>query len=122
MAFMKKETPAEKMAMTVSKSVKENPKTATAAGLVAATAVGAALWLTTRRHATSDGIALHVESDGDSGWVLRQEGIEEPIARHESKRRAVSAAREFAREHGPSALAIHKRNGAVGRRHIYAGD
>lgn len=122
MALLKKKTPVEKITEQVTKKVKNNLGTAAVAGLAAATAVGAAAWLTSRRRADADSIALHVESDGDGAWLLRQEGMGEPIQRHDSKRHAVSAAREYAREHTPSALTIHKQKGGVSRRHMYAGE
>ncbi len=74
------------------------------------------------RAADADSIALHVESDGDGAWLLRQEADADSIARHDSKRHAVSSAREYAREHTPSALTIHKQKRGVSRRHIYAGE
>ncbi|HKJ02412.1 MAG TPA: DUF2188 domain-containing protein [Longimicrobiales bacterium] len=119
MTLLKKKTTAERVATKVTKAVTKNPGVATAAGLAAATAVGAAAWLTTGRLGHKDGVALHVDTDENGGWLLRQEDTDEPISRHDSKRRAVAAARKFARGHRPSALTIHKKNGAVGRRHIY---
>ncbi|HSM61590.1 MAG TPA: DUF2188 domain-containing protein [Longimicrobiales bacterium] len=113
----RKKSAPRKVAKKVTDAVSGRPKTAAVAGLAAATAVGAAAWLTSRRH---NGIALHVESDGNGAWLLRQEGTDEPLERHGSKKEAVSAARKYAREHGPSMLTIHKESGAVARRHVYA--
>jgi len=119
----KKKTSSERIAKKMTRTVKNHPKTAAAAGLAAATVMGAAAWLGSRRHkgnGIAGGSAFHVESDGNSEWLLREEGHDEPVARHKSKRRVVSAAREYARTHTPSALTIHKKNGTVSERHIYA--
>jgi hypothetical protein len=121
MALLKKKTPVERITEEVTRQVKSHPGTAAVAGLAAAAALGAAAWITSRRSAERDGIALHVESDGDGTWLLRQEGRDEPLERRESKRSTVSVAREYARQHSPAALTIHKQKGGVSRRHIYAG-
>lgn len=113
----KKRSTRKRIAKKVTGAMSAKPKTVAVAGLAAATAVGAAAWLSTRRN--GEGIALHVESDGD-GWLLRQEGMEEPIEHHPNKKGAVSSARHYAREHGPSMLTIHKESGAVSERHVYA--
>ena len=124
MALLKKKTSIERIASQMTRTVKNNPKTAAVAGLAAATVMGAAAWLGSRRrngNGIAGGSAFHVESDGNSDWLLREEGHDEPVARHTSRRRAVLAAREYARAHTPSALTIHKKNGTVSERHIYAG-
>jgi hypothetical protein len=119
MALMtKKRSAGKRIAKKVTGAMSSKPKTVAVAGLAAATAVGAAAWLSTRRN--GEGVALHVEADGDGGWLLRREGVEEPIERHPNKKGAVSSARHYAREHGPSMLTIHKESGAVSERHVYA--
>ncbi len=119
MSLMNRKRSARKrIAARVTGAVSARPKTVAAAGLAAVTAVGAAAWLSSRKN--GEGIALHVESDGDGDWILRQEGIEAPIESHPNKKGAVSAARRYAREHGPSMLTIHKEGGAVSGRHVYA--
>lgn len=119
MALMtRKRSTRKRITNKVTAAISAKPKTVAVAGIAAATAVGAAAWLSTRRN--GEGIALHVESDGDGAWLLRQEGLEEPIERHPNKKGAVSSARHYAREHGPSMLTIHKESGAVSERHVYA--
>jgi hypothetical protein len=108
---------------TVVKKVKDavtsHPKGVAAAGIAAATAVGAAAMWKKRANGATDSTTFHVESDGNGAWLLRQDGSDEPVQRHASKREAISAAREYAREHNPSVLAIHREDGKVARRHSY---
>ena len=101
MALLEKKTPVERITEKVTRKVKNHPGTAAVAGLAAAAALGAAAWITSRRSAERDGIALHVKSDGDGAWLLRQEGRDEPLQRRDSKRSAVSVAREYARHAVP---------------------
>jgi len=49
MALLKKKTSSERIANRMTRTVKNNPKTAAAAGLAAATVMGAAAWLGSRR-------------------------------------------------------------------------
>lgn len=97
-------------------------KGAAAAGIAAATAVGAAALWKARSDGKSDGLRLHVVSDGNGSWHLKREGRDDPIHVHESKRAAISAAREYAREHTPSVLAIHREDGEITREHSYTDD
>lgn len=116
---------AEKVKKTVSKKSKGSgslAKGAAAAGIAAATAVGAAALWKARSNGKADGMRLHVVSDGNGSWHLNQEGREDPIQVHESKRAAVSAARTYARGHAPSALAIHREDGEITREHSYTDD
>lgn len=115
----KKRSRTEKVTDKVKEVVRDHPKSAAAAGLAAVTAAGAAAWLTKRGNGIADGTSLHVESDGNGAWLLREDGVDEPIQKHGTKRAAISAAREYAREHNPSVLAIHREDGGVTKRHTY---
>jgi len=92
-------------------------KAMAAAGVAAAAAAGvaAARLLRNRTSAT----VLHVQSDQSDGWVLTEDGASAPIERYPRKRQAVTAAREFAREHAPAVLNIHRTDGSVIRTHAY---
>jgi hypothetical protein len=86
---------------------------AAAAGVVAAAAAGvaAARLLKHRAGAT----VLHVQADSENGWVVTRDGSEQPLDRHPHRRQAVSAARDFAREHSPAVVNIHGTDGSVVR-------
>jgi hypothetical protein len=118
----KRKSTTENVANKVRKAVAQHPTRAAAAGIAAATAVGTvmgtAAWLRARRNA-ANGATFHVESDGNGSWLLREEGVDEPLQRHETKRDAVDAARKYARGHNPSVLEIHLEDGEVTRRHSY---
>lgn len=119
--LMKSKSTTEKVADKVRKAVGQHPTRAAAAGIAAATAVGTVVgtaWLRSRKNA-ANGATFHVESDGNGSWHLRQEGVDEPLQRHETKRDAVAAARKYARQHNPCALEIHLEDGKVTRRHLY---
>jgi poly(hydroxyalkanoate) granule-associated protein len=47
------------------------------------------------------------------GWAVKQEGVQEPLALHTTKAEAVNAGRSLAREHAPSRLVRHKKDGTV---------
>jgi hypothetical protein len=115
----KKRSTAGTVAKRVKDAVTSHPKGVAAAGIAAATAVGAAAMFVKRANDVTDSTTFHVESDGNGAWLLRQGGSDEPVQRHASKREAISAAREYAREHKPSVLAIHREDGKVARRHSY---
>lgn len=108
-----------KVAKKVKDAVTTHPKSMAAAGIAAATAVGVGALLKKRANGVSDATTFHVESDGNGSWLLRADGADGPIQQHPSKRQAISAAREYAREHNPSVLAIHREDGKVARRHTY---
>jgi hypothetical protein len=117
----KRKSTTEKVAEKVREAVVQHPTRTAAAGIAAATAVGTVVgtaWLRSRRK-SANGATFHVESDGNGSWLLREEGVDEPLQRHERKRDAVDAARTYARQHNPSALVIHLEDGKVTRRHSY---
>jgi hypothetical protein len=103
----------------VKDAVTSHPKGVAAAGIAAATAVGAAAMLRKRTNGVTGATTFHVESDANGAWLLRQDGSDQPVQRHANKREAISAAREYARKHNPSVLTIHREDGKVARRHSY---
>jgi poly(hydroxyalkanoate) granule-associated protein len=54
-----------------------------------------------------------VSSPEGEGWMIRQEGQEQPIGLHATKEEAVERARAFAHDHAPSRLSIYKRDGSI---------
>ncbi len=93
---------------------------AAAAGVVAAAAAGVAASRLLRNHESAT--VLHVQTDSEDGWMLTEDGTADPIDRFPRKRQAVTAAREFAREHAPAVLNIHRTDGSVLRTHAYGTD
>ncbi len=55
---------------------------------------------------------LHVVP-GDDGWTVTIEGEDDPVSTHDTKKEAVSAGRETAKEHAPSELIVHKQDRSV---------
>lgn len=55
---------------------------------------------------------LHVVPN-DEGWIVTLEGEDAPVGTHDTKKEAVSAARETAKEHAPSQLVVHKQDRSV---------
>jgi poly(hydroxyalkanoate) granule-associated protein len=49
----------------------------------------------------------------DEGWIVTVEGEDEPVSTHGTKKEAVSAARETAKEQPPSELVVHKQDRSV---------
>ena len=115
----KKGSTAKSVVEKVKDAVTGHLKSVAAVGIAVATAVGAAAVLRKRANGVTDATTFHVESDANGAWLLRKDGSDEPVQRHASKREAISAAREYAREHNPSVLAIHREDGKVARRHLY---
>lgn len=54
----------------------------------------------------------HVQSH-EKGWAVQREGAERATSVHETKKEAVSAARDEAKGHLPSRLIVHKQDGSV---------
>lgn len=119
MSLLKKQSTTEKVAKKMKDAVTAHPKSMAAAGIAAVTAVGVGALMKKRANGASDATTFHVESDGNGGWLLREDGSDESIQQHPSKRAAISAARKYVREHNPSVLAIHLEDGKVARRHTY---
>ncbi len=63
--------------------------------------------------ATAKKIVYHVVPHGDAGWMIKQEHVDEPLSEHPTKAEAVEAARVIAKEHLPSRLVTHKKDGKV---------
>lgn len=55
---------------------------------------------------------LHVVPGGD-GWTVTIEGEDDPAGSYDTKKEAVAAAREAAKEHAPSQLIVHKQDRSV---------
>jgi poly(hydroxyalkanoate) granule-associated protein len=55
---------------------------------------------------------LHV-IPGDDGWTVTIEGEDEPVGTFDTKKEAVSAGRDAAKEHVPSQLIVHKQDRSV---------
>ncbi len=55
---------------------------------------------------------LHVVP-GDDGWTVTIEGEDDAAGTHDTKKEAVSAGRETAKEHAPSQLVVHKQDRSV---------
>lgn len=64
-------------------------------------------------------VVYHVSADGDE-WVVMAEGAKRATSRHDTKKEAVSAARDLAKARMPSRLIIHKQDGEIQRSHDYA--
>ena len=55
---------------------------------------------------------LHV-IPGEDGWTVTVEGEDEPVGTFDTKKEAVSAGRDAAKEHVPSQLIVHKQDRSV---------
>lgn len=64
---------------------------------------------------------LHVVPTNE-GWVVTIEGEDTPASTHDTKKEAVRAARETAKEHAPSQLVIHKQDRSVQESFSYDAD
>lgn len=62
---------------------------------------------------------LHVVSDGEDGWMIRDGGSSTTLSSFATKREALTAARAAAAEAAPSQLVIHRADGSVSREHRY---
>jgi hypothetical protein len=62
---------------------------------------------------------LHVVSDGEDGWLIRDGGSSAAVSSFATKREALRAARAAAAEAAPSQLVIHRADGSVSREHRY---
>lgn len=49
----------------------------------------------------------------DDGWIVKIEGEEVAVSRHDTKKEAVSKARQAAKEQAPSQLVVHKKDRSV---------
>ena len=88
-----------------------------AAGLAAAaTAAGAVLYKT--KSGSGNRTVYHVKPDGE-GWVVKGDGAERAVSTHDTKKEALTAARELAHGKAPSQLVVHKSDGSVQEKFTY---
>jgi len=64
---------------------------------------------------------FHV-APNDDGWKITVEGEDAPIASHDTKKEALSAARTAAKEQAPSQLVVHKQDRSVQESFSYNAD
>lgn len=64
---------------------------------------------------------LHVVPN-DEGWIITAEGEDAPVSTHDTKKEAVSTAREAAKEQAPSQLVVHKQDRSVQESFTYDAD
>jgi poly(hydroxyalkanoate) granule-associated protein len=62
-----------------------------------------------------------IADGGGEGWVIREEGREEPISVHATKDEAVERARSLAHDQAPSRLSIYKQDGSIQDTLTYGG-
>jgi poly(hydroxyalkanoate) granule-associated protein len=55
---------------------------------------------------------LHVVP-GEDGWTVTVEGEDDPVSVHDTKKEAVAAGRDVAKDHAPSRLIVHKQDRSV---------
>jgi len=88
-----------------------------AAGLAAAaTAAGAVLYK--MKSGSGHRTVYHVKPNGE-GWAVEGDGAERAASTHETKKEALSAARELAHKKVPSQLVVHKADGSVQEKFSY---
>lgn len=88
-----------------------------AAGLAAAaTAAGAVLYK--MKSGSGHRTVYHVKPNGE-GWAVEGDGAERASSTHETKKEALSAARELAHKKVPSQLVVHKADGSVQEKFSY---
>lgn len=64
---------------------------------------------------------LHVVPT-EEGWAVTIEGEDDVVSTHETKKEAVSAGRDAAKEHAPSQLIVHKQDRSVQETFSYDGN
>jgi len=102
-----------------SDEVRSHPGRSAAAALGVAL-VGAAGITAYRFLRRPDGVAtLHVEPDGEDGWMIRDGDSDSPLSSFGTKREALREARAAAADAAPSELIIHRVDGSVSRKHRY---
>ena len=69
---------------------------------------------------TAKKMVYHVVPHAE-GWALKQEGVKEPLSVHPTKEEALAAGRTFAKDHLPSRLVAHKKDGRVQESVTYEG-
>lgn len=103
----------------VSDEVRSHPTRSAVAALGVAL-VGAGVTAAYRYLRRSNGVAtLHVVSDGEDGWMIRDGDSIAAVSSFGTKREALDAARAAAAAAAPSQLIIHTADGSVLREHHY---
>ena len=104
----------------LSDEVTSHPGRSAAAALGVALVGAAGITAAYRFLRRSDGVAtLHVEPDGEDGWMIRDGDSAAPVSSFGTKREALLAARAAAADAAPSQLVIHRSDGSVSRKHRY---
>ena len=75
-----------------------------------------------RRNGSDDGEATYHVRPRDEGWAVEREGSKRAESRHDTKRAALTAARELAHAQAPSRLVIHRSDDTVQDDHRYEAD
>jgi hypothetical protein len=107
-----------KLAKLTAKLPKITPKQKKVAAAAAAAAAGVAVVAAgvavarRRRSRAQETTVIHVLPKDDR-WEVRGEGAQRATSVHETKREAVAAARQRAREREPSRLVVHRVDGSV---------
>lgn len=60
-----------------------------------------------------DGVTVYHVTPHEQGWAVQREGAERATSVHETKKEAVRAARDEAKNHLPSRLIVHKQDRSV---------
>lgn len=55
----------------------------------------------------------HVMPSGKYKWQVRSEGVEKAIGIHDTKEGAIATGKSVAKNHEPSQLVIHKKDGTI---------
>lgn len=63
--------------------------------------------------AEEPGVPRYVVRPVEGGWAVQRDGAQRAASTHARKAEAVAAARELARRHAPSLLAIHRQDGSL---------
>lgn len=63
-------------------------------------------------------VTYHVTPNGE-GWSVGAENGDQATSRHDTKRAALSAARDLANRRTPSRLVIHRMDGTIQSQHSY---
>ncbi len=70
---------------------------------------------------TAKKIVYHVVPHGEEGWAIKQEHIADPLGVYPTKDEALTAGRAIAKDHMPSRLVTHKKDGKVQESTTYEG-
>ena len=65
---------------------------------------------------------FHVTKRPDGGWQVKEEGVDEPCVKVDTKATAIACGKEVAKAAKPSQLIVHKENGQFEDEYTYGGD